>query len=532
MARKREKKQWEKVNIQERQGKTYYEKRQERTKRKVKNKQKLEEINIIFDRILEDIDKNNKVFYQDGIYLHNHADWFEKSMAVINSKIKNLGAQAKAAFESDSIYLNNWIQKKQQLFFNKLNLEFNLQGDAVVDTKEKFVDWYHGIVKLADITAILESSKELKVGRKSQEDLQKICNIITTTVNKIIATGYFDENKINEWKQLVENMNKELSGAIKKYGVQEGAVEMPEVQNIGLSLQSFRNNWFPKLHEVTTYSILYDSLTLAQGRETGTKDKSVPVSLVAKEGATGTSSDIKFLNASFSLKTKQAKQTKTRVLENFSTWQDSLNGTNSIDINQEERQNTVDNLYTLLNENNFFEMSKYAIYNYVYLGVNDKELLEDCFRLLALSSLHEKMFGYNKSKQNKALRQLIYEMPIATLDAYGNVVIMDDLLSGALESVKDATQGLSSVDKYFTYGLESTIKNKPRHGKNITILNTLWKKKVKSLDKIKKEGNKPSYKALKYAVKEEINNQLQSMYHNIQVTISYNFQPDEGSETK
>ena len=77
-------------------------------------------------------------------------------------------------------------------------MEFNLQGDAIVDTKEKFIDWYHGIVKLADITAILESSKELKVGRKSQEDLQKICDIITTTVNKIIATGYFDENKVNE----------------------------------------------------------------------------------------------------------------------------------------------------------------------------------------------------------------------------------------------------------------------------------------------------------------------------------------------
>lgn len=101
-------------------------------------------------------------------------------------------------------------------------------------------------------------------------------------------------------------------------------------------------------------------------------------------------------------------------------------------------------------------MSEYLIYNYVYLGASGSGLLDSAFELLALSSLYEKMFGYNKTKQDQTLEQLVKEMPIATLDASGNVYFMDKMIVRIQRDIVGKLGSLSNINSYMKYDLESS----------------------------------------------------------------------------
>lgn len=116
-------------------------------------------------------------------------------------------------------------------------------------------------------------------------------------------------------------------------------------------------------------------------------------------------------------------------------------------------------------------MADYLIYNYAFLGAQGKGLLENALELLALSSLSEKMFGYNKSGQSKiALKDLVEQMPVATIDASGSIYFMDTIMENVQDSILKKVNSLSNINKYMTATLDfdpnfSTSRNLQNSGK-------------------------------------------------------------------
>lgn len=200
-------------------------------------------------------------------------------------------------------------------------------------------------------------------------------------------------------------------------------------------------------------------------------------------------------------------------------------------MSEEQNKARIDNLHKFLAEKDFFSMSEYICYNYAYLGATDRELLDDSFRLLALSSLHEKMFGYNKGAQaGITLEDLINSFPIAILNAKGEVIFMDKMLDSVIDKINSDIAQLSTMDSYFTYKLEAAFSSKPRFNKNITVLDSLWRSKLYAIEDIRKDKRTTTYAELKQLVKKEIDSKIKSMQNNIRVSIAYNFQPTERSE--
>ena len=166
-------------------------------------------------------------------------------------------------------------------------------------------------------------------------------------------------------------------------------------------------------------------------------------------------------------------------------------------------------------------MSEYLIYNYVYLGASGSGLLDSAFELLALSSLYEKMFGYNKSKQDQTLEQLVKEMPIATLDASGNVYFMDKMIVRIQRDIVGKLGSLSNINSYMKYDLESSYNPQGNVGRKQTT--PLWTHKRAMMKKLKRRKEPITYKSLKSMIDSDISSVLSGLEKAIKLTIAYNF---------
>ena len=122
MARQREGKKWTNLKKENREGSSYHETRQIRTKKGIKDTSKRMELNIIYDRIINDIEQNNEVFYGNhSLYLHNHLNWFEKSAGIVNQKLVDIFSKAKTEFKKDSDSLKKIVLSNQERFFSEMS---------------------------------------------------------------------------------------------------------------------------------------------------------------------------------------------------------------------------------------------------------------------------------------------------------------------------------------------------------------------------------------------------------------------------
>ena len=159
----------------------------------------------------------------------------------------------------------------------------------------------------------------------------------------------------------------------------------------------------------------------------------IEVRSVASNTATGTTVDNMFGNIGFSVKTntKQIKQTKTRYMDSFFKWNDK--------IKEQKELNSVQNLMIELNSDNYSiqSMLQYIILNYgSFVNLSDKKVLEDAFKVIILTNLNQKMFGYNKLGQaDIKIGKLIQDFPVAGINSEGKVVWYADLFDKLLRQL-------------------------------------------------------------------------------------------------
>lgn len=361
------------------------------------------------------------------------------------------------------------------------------------------------------VSSFNERLKLLPTGKKNIDQLNELLELMTDIYKQIRlregSNGFTLEyvtnlkEKIDRYKQIIKK-NRSLFGT--------DSTELKFTEGIeGFSVSSLQNNYLPRLVEVMMSEVFNDGIFNLTGE------------LVSGNTQKGTSADLKVGEGYFSIKTNKPRQTKSKILETFNNWNDSLNQPVSVSIDGTKQDVAINYVHDLLVQKDFYKMSEYLIYNYVYLGASGSGLLDSAFELLALSSLYEKMFGYNKSKQDQTLEQLVQEMPIATLDASGNVYFMDKMIVRIQRDIVGKLGSLSNINNYMKYDLESGYQPQGNVSRKQTT--PLWTHKRAMMKKLKRRKEPLTYKSLKSMVDGEINTILASLEKSIKLTIAYNF---------
>ena len=260
------------------------------------------ELNIIYDRIINDIEQNNEVFYGNhSLYLHNHLNWFEKSAGIVNQKLVDIFSKAKTEFKKDSDSLKKIVLSNQEKFFGEMA---KIIPEA--STQDGFIDWYKSVINLTTIDNYIERMDNIKFGYKSKEELTNLLNLIRDVYQDILSTT-IDKNFPQDLNEKIKKMNSALSNA--KFNGQEGVVKVSGLTGIGLSKTSLQNYYLPLLIERTIGNQVKEAIP-----DIMFQDK---VKLVSQQTAKGSSADLEIASGHFSIKTRKAKQEKSRIIQNF-----------------------------------------------------------------------------------------------------------------------------------------------------------------------------------------------------------------------
>ena len=146
----------------------------------------------------------------------------------------------------------------------------------------------------------------IKFGYKSKEELNNLLNLIRDVYQDILSTT-IDKNFPQDLNEKIKKMNSALSNA--KFNDKEGVVKVSGLTGIGLSKTSLQNYYLPLLVERTIGSQVKEAIP-----DIIFQDK---VKLVSQQTTKGSSADLEIASGHFSIKTRKAKQEKSRIIQNF-----------------------------------------------------------------------------------------------------------------------------------------------------------------------------------------------------------------------
>jgi hypothetical protein len=207
------------------------------------------------------------------------------------------------------------------------------------------------------------------------------------------------------------------------------------------------------------------------------------------------------------------KQTKKRQLQTFFDWNEDLQ--NPIQLTPEGGNIYVNSLQTAMGNTKAISMIQYILMNYANMSNSDTSVLTDAFQILALSGLNEKVFGYNKKRQDQIFADIVSKLPIAVINGQGSIIYMKDLMLKIIEKIESDFSNIKSMAKV-------TV-NKTRV--NVQALN---QKKKEALNQIPGDFKYPILKQMIASELQSVTNQLLSA---IQVSVAYKIHYDKILDT-
>ena len=408
------------------------------------------------------------------------------------------------------------MQVKEITFFEKISnvskTRFNKKNFA--SRFDKYIQQFSAFL---DLSNIRQRILQYEHGDKTIGQLRQLAdeyNNLFEYVKNIQNLGQINDNTLNYLEKHLNSIktfiqkNTKLANDVIKKSKFKGSKTLVDESLSDLSITKLTLNTIPNIIE-STLGIAFSNFI-----QSYTIEKLDIKTRFESDTQKGTSSDIyTTLNglelANFSVKSKQWSQAKTRQLKSLFDFNDTLKNNDYIKL---------DILFNFLNSKkiNAYNAFRYLIMNYAYLNTQNPSLLTDMNKIILLSSLNEKLFGYNKTGQKSLqLGYLINEFPLAILapasDRIGvKVTFMSDYIEEFLDSIDSATFKMSDLG---TIKIDFSNKIKPT-AKNNSLL--MEKQAV-----INKHPNDINYNFIKKAIKGNLELLNQQLSKEINLKIQY-----------
>lgn len=437
--------------------------------------------------LIQDIQKSASVFYGNKpIYIHNNGRNFATAATIANTKLGTELIKLRKIWESEARELIQLCEQNENIFFSRVQSATNKKFD-----RQSFKSYIAQV--LEDVTSTInlawQQTEALPKGKKTKEQLQSIAEIYKNLQVKLNSYT----NKVSLVNTNFIKMLQEREKGINAVASHLSKVTKKDFKNLGASVRSLVVYVLPKA---------FEELLLYQFAEIFGDDN---VKSVAEDTKLGTSGDMEVFGANFSVKSgdKHIKQEKSRILKTFFNYNKELNTTDG--------NNIIGSVDSLLKDRKVDNIIKYILMNYAAIReFNDKSIIENAIKIIVLTSLNEKMFGYNKKYQTTSLTQLIPQFPIAVINKSGEIVYMSDIMQQVIDSVK---QDYNNINKLATFSFYSNPFSQQK---------VLRQKKKEALSSL--PANKINYKNLKSLIigtLTDVNNELlSSILLNVQYHIN------------
>lgn len=482
-----------------------------------------DQADAIVSRIDADIAANYPVFYTGNqIYLHRDVRNFNRASVEVNAELRRQIGTLVSAFKNDALALIQVCEKNEQDFFSKLNkhmstLDSSFEPYTRSSFQAKFQQHFQETVgiQLSGLTGALAT---IPKGKKTIAQLKSLAvwfRELENTVRSMQINDYFDTDFLRELEQRNQRILKNFSNRLPA-GIDEAAATLPgsakQVKEMvaGLSTGSANLHLLPSILE----ALIAQNFDALQEAVVGKRLDSI-TKRVASDTAKGTSGDVEVLGVQFSVKMNKTdlKQTKKRQLQTFFDWNEDLQ--NPIQLTPEGGNVYVNSLQTAMGNTNVISMIQYILMNYANMSNSDNSVLTDAFQILALSGLNEKIFGYNKKRQDQIFANIVGKLPIAVVNGQGGIIYMKDLMLKIIEKIESDFSSIKSMAKV-------TV-NKTRV--NVQALN---QKKKEVLNQIPGDFKYPILKQMIASELQSVTNQLLSA---IQVSVAYKIHYDKILDT-
>ena len=478
-----------------------------------------EQADSIVSRIDADIAANYPIFYTGGqIYLHRNVRNFNSASLKVNNELRRQIGALISAFKNDARTLIQICETNEQEFFSKLNVHMRtlnpeFQPYTRSSFQAKFQQHFQETVSI-QLSGLTGELAKIPKGKKTIAQLKSLAawfQSLEHAIRNMELNDYLDADFLEKLAKRNQYILTNFSNKLPN-GIDEASTTLPgyskKVKEMvaGLSTGSANLYLLPSILE----ALIAQNFDALQELVVGKHIESI-TQRVGSNIAKGTSGDVEVLGAQFSVKMNKTdlKQTKKRQLQTFFDWNEDLQ--NPIQITPGANDYYLNSLQTAMHNTNTIAMIQYILMNYANLSNSDSTVLTDAFQILALSGLNEKIFGYNKKRQNQIFANIVDKLPIAVVNSQGGIIYMKDLMLKIVDQIEANFANIQAMAKV-------TI-NKTRV--NVQALN---QKKKEALNQIPGEFK---YPMLKQLVAKELNEVTSQLLNSIQVSVAYKIHYDQ-----
>ena len=431
------------------------------------------------------------IFYGNkDVYIHSHGRNFATAAQIANKNLRTIFSQVKNAWAIETKQIIEYCNQNEQAFFAELNknqiegrTDFNKENFAV------FVKQY-----LKPVSIIMDKQWDdvslIPRGEKEPEELQKLVELYNqiATILSDEKSSIVDDSFI---KKMIERKTK-IQDLINKQAVGKKLAKK-DFRNTGASVTSLSIYVLPKMLE--------ELLLSRFGKLVGNKN----VERTSGNTQKGTSGDQKIFSASISIKSgeQKVKQAKSKILSTFFDFNEQLKQ------EQADGSSIIGTVNATLNDLNAINIFNYLLMNFSAInGFNDQSLLTDALKIIIMSSLNEKLFGYNKSKQTQSVSDLVKEFPVAVINKSGDFIYLSDIMDDLIK-----TLNADNVLKLATCSLYS---------RGFSKHSELRQKKKEALQLLSAQNKVINYANLKDLIESELKRIREELLSSIQLKIQYN----------
>ena len=468
-----------------------------KTKRKTST---LDLSNDIASRIDADIAASASVLYGDEklIYIHNRSRNFLAGAGYANTFLRSCYGDLLSAWQAEAKELLAICATNESNFFHKLQSNSAIEG---IGTKQGFIRAFQDQWQKAkvDLSQMISFVAKLPSGKKTQSELNTIAEYVIKLNNAItgMSSNVIDQDFAGRLTTLANTATKfqkwcndrSIDGSATSY---KGK---PFQYTDGLSVTNMLLHVLPSALESmigkTCVELIGESLVKNTAKQTST--------------ATG---DLMIDGISISIKSNKTalKQEKQRQLKSFFNWVHS-NNTEMNSLQQVGRELTQQRGDVSI-QNALY----YLFMNYSALSqINATNILQDAWKVVVLSSLNEKMFGYNKAGQGR-MKDIVSKLPVAVINSQGQIIYMSDIVTQLIDAMKP---DLSQVLKLASYKLMISRVSLKELGEAKTAAIQKWKKTHRNnMDNF-------TYRYLKQEVAAQLSTIVQTLSTNITLSVQY-----------
>lgn len=378
------------------------------------------------------------------IYIHNNTDNYLFAVRQYQSKLNDLKSQAIKAWKRDARALRTFIAKREMEFLSAIGIRTRKQFVKLVkETQTSLTD-----LKL--MTATLEQhTKDIKYGIKPLGELRTLIGSLQRLSDMLEKPNCQFRPDLRNMPDTLKNRQeayKEFIAANKH--LPDKTIEVLQADLIkeqGVSIGSIINFVLPAIYEGFSIDIFRELIAgrmsaALDEQQSNTRDFQVFSTGAATMAPTTADFKVEINGAEFgvSVKSKQIRQTKDRLLDTFFNWQENLKNPTDGDIALKISNWQFFGSGFFKSGGDFVNLAKYIIMNFAYSNYQDNSILTELMSILAISGINEKIFGYNKTGDtSKTLVEILEQASIASINKDNEIIFTSEILENIISTIDE-----------------------------------------------------------------------------------------------